>query len=178
VLIGTTDTDFDGEPEQVRADADDAGYLLDILNQSIPGARLNHRHIASCFAGLRTLQLSRRLEPSSVGREEVIEFSHSGLITVAGGKLTTHREVAGRVVNRVMKMLGRSYEQSPTLNMPLPGARGSSAAGEAMGELPADLQLMLAARYGTRAEVVGEIAAERVELASTLHPARPRLRRR
>ena len=172
-LIGTTDTDFEGDCEQVRADFDDADYLLDIINQSIPGARLRQHHVAASFAGLRTLRISRQLKPSSVAREEVIAISRSGLITVAGGKLTTHREIASRVVDRLMKMLGRSYVKSPTLTEPLPGARDGIHANRSISGLPPELQLALIARYGTRAEIVARIAAERAELSERLVPDSP-----
>ena len=170
-LIGTTDTDFEGDCEQVRANFEDADYLLDIINQSIPGARLRRHHVAASFAGLRTLRISRQLKPSSVAREEVIAASRSGLITVAGGKLTTHREIASRVVDRLMKMLGRSYVKSPTLTEPLPG--DGIHANRSMSKLPPELQLALIARYGTRAEIVARIASERAELSERLVPDSP-----
>ena len=173
LLIGTTDTDFDGDSEQVRVAPEDAEYLLDIINQALPGACLSQRHVAACFAGLRALRISRHLQPSSAAREELFVVSRSGLITVAGGKLTTHREVAGRVIDRVMQMLGRSYEKSPTLAEPLPGARGRPQTGGPMSELPPELHPALIARYGTRAEMVARIAAERAELAHCLAPGAP-----
>ncbi|MBV8450894.1 MAG: FAD-dependent oxidoreductase, partial [Deltaproteobacteria bacterium] len=173
VLVGTTDTDFDGNCEHVCANLEDAEYLLDVINQSVPGACLKHRHIAASFAGLRALRISRHLQPSSAAREEIIEVSRSGLITVVGGKLTTHREIASRVADRVMTMLGRSYGRSPTLAEPLPGARGGPQTSSAMGELPPELQRLLTARYGTRAEIVARIAAECAELAQPLAPGSP-----
>jgi glycerol-3-phosphate dehydrogenase len=173
VLIGTTDTDFDGDCEDFGVNPQDARYLLDVVNQSVSGARLSPYHIAASFAGLRTLRISGRLQPSSVAREELVAVSRSGMITVAGGKLTTHRKIASRVVERVMKMLRRGYEKSPTLAEPLPGARHTSPSGGSMRELPPELQQILLARYGTRAEIVARIAAERVELAQCLAAGAP-----
>jgi glycerol-3-phosphate dehydrogenase len=173
ILIGTTDTDFGGNCEEVHANSADAEYLLDIIHQSIPGARLGQRHIAACFAGLRTLRLSPNLRPSSASREELIAVSRSGLITVAGGKLTTHRQIAARVVDQVMKLVGRRHEKSPTLEEPLPGARGDYQTNGSIHELPRETQQALVARYGTRAEMVARIAAERVELAMPVAPNSP-----
>lgn len=173
VLVGTTDTDFGGNCEHVPANWEDAEYLLDVINQSVPDARLKQHHIAACFAGLRTLRISRHLQPSEAAREELIVVSRSGLITVAGGKLTTHREIASRAVDRVMKMLGRSYERSPTLAEPLPGARSGTPASSSMSELPPELHQALIARYGSRAAIVARIAAERAELAQPLAPGSP-----
>jgi glycerol-3-phosphate dehydrogenase len=173
ILIGTTDTDFGGNREDVCTNSEDAEYLLDIINQSLPGARLSQRHIAACFAGLRTLRISRHLRPSSASREELIVVGRSGLITVAGGKLTTHRQIASSVVDHVMKALGRSCDKSPTLEEPLPGARGNYQTNRSTSELPPEVQQALIARYGTRAEIVARIAAERAELAEPLAPGVP-----
>jgi glycerol-3-phosphate dehydrogenase len=173
VLIGTTDTDFNGDIERVRATAEDAEYLLDVINRSIPEARLRRSHIAASFAGLRTLCLSRQPQPSSVAREEVIAVSRSGLITVAGGKLTTHREIASLVIKRVIKMLRRSSQSSPTLTVPLPGARGNLLASSTLGELPTQVRQGLIERYGTRSHVVAQIATECMELAQPLAPGSP-----
>jgi glycerol-3-phosphate dehydrogenase len=173
VLVGTTDTDFDGDCEHVRAHLEDAQYLLDMINRSILGVRLRQHHIAACFAGVRSLRISRHLQPSAVGREEVIAVGRSGLITVAGGKLTTHRAIASRIVDRIMIMLGRNNQKSPTLTEPLPGARGAMRPSESMLQLPPDLQQALLARYGTRAEDVARIAAARAELAQPLVPDSP-----
>jgi glycerol-3-phosphate dehydrogenase len=69
-----------------------------------------------------------------------------------------------------MKTLGRSYEKSPTLTEPLPGARGGIRAGGSMDELSPELQQGLVARYGTRAGIVARIADEGAELARSLAP--------
>lgn len=169
-LIGTTDTDFDGDCDNIDVTADDVDYLLDLVNQSIPQASLRPRQIAACFAGLRTLRTSNHLHPSSISREELIEVSSSGLITVAGGKLTTHREIAGRIVDRIMKTLGRNGGKSPTLMTPLPGARAVPRAEGWKDHLAPDLSQALIDRYGTRSGLVARIAAERAELAKPLAP--------
>ena len=169
-LIGTTDTDFAGDCAHARTNSEDAQYLLDITNQAIPDARLRQQQIAACFAGLRTLRLSRGLQPSSVAREEVIVVSRSGLISVAGGKLTTHREIAGHIVGRVMKLLGHSDRKPPTLTEPLPGARGKPQTAGPISQLPPELREALFARYGTRADAVARIVAERAELTEHLAP--------
>jgi glycerol-3-phosphate dehydrogenase len=172
VLVGTTDTDFEGDRDCVSTAASDVDYLLDVVGKSLE-IRLKREDVASSFAGIRTLKISRHLRPSSVTREEVIVASRSGLITTAGGKLTTHREMAGRVVDRVMNMLGRPPGRSPTLLEPLPGARAAAHYGELSTALPPELQPILTARYGTRAEIVARIASERPELARRLAPDAP-----
>ncbi|MGA2412491.1 MAG: glycerol-3-phosphate dehydrogenase/oxidase, partial [Candidatus Binataceae bacterium] len=125
-LIGTTDADFNGDPASVAADAADVDYLVGIVNDAFPVAHLAARDVAYRFAGLRVLpgnEGGRR--PSAVSREEVIVESASGLLSIGGGKLTTHRAIAEKIVDRVLKRLGRPWQRSPTRTLPLPGARPS-----------------------------------------------------
>ena len=55
VLVGTTDTDFDGDRERVSAEPKDIDYLLGVLSQSLAGAALTAADVAASFAGLRAL---------------------------------------------------------------------------------------------------------------------------
>jgi glycerol-3-phosphate dehydrogenase len=176
VLVGTTDTDFAGDPASVATDASDVEYLLAVLAESLPGIKLVHADVAASFAGLRALVRAEKesAAPSWVPREEVILESPSGLITVAGGKFTTHREIADKLVDLVMKRLGRPAGICPTLATPFPGARPLAAGDEpdgadaAMRSIPAEAAEILTARYGTRAPIVARIAAARPEMAQPL----------
>jgi glycerol-3-phosphate dehydrogenase len=174
VLVGTTDTDFEGDRERVAAEPEDIDYLLGVLAQSLPGAKLGAADVAASFAGIRALAVAGDgRAPSSVSREEVIVESRSGLISVAGGKLTTHREIADRIVDRAASILGRGAGRSPTLDTPLPGARAvtiddQGASAQALAGIPADLRAAMATRYGTRALMVAGFASERPDLARPL----------
>jgi glycerol-3-phosphate dehydrogenase len=174
VLVGTTDTDFSGDPAGLRTEIGDVEYLLAVLAESLPGVKLTNTDVATSFAGLRALVREKDgASPSSVPREEVILESASGLITVAGGKFTTHREIAQRLVDLVMKRLKRPPGICPTLATPFPGARAlstsvDSGGGPSMRSIPAASAEILKARYGTRAPVVARIAARRPELAEPL----------
>ncbi len=124
VLVGTTDTDFSGDRRTVTADPSDIAYLLKVLAEGLPKIKLTEDDIASSFAGLRALVISGdEKSPSAVPREETIIESASGMLSVAGGKLTTHREIGEKVVNRLLRKMGRSVGASPTRTTPLPGAR-------------------------------------------------------
>lgn len=177
VLVGTTDTDFDGDRERVVADAADVKYLLGMLNGFLPELRLSERDVESSFAGLRALVISGSgAAPSSISREEMIHESGSGLLTIAGGKLTTHRAIAQRAVDRIMRKLGLPKGRCPTLDAPLPGARpldqGRASAQPAMRErlecLAPDARERLISRYGTRAPMIAELVRENAELAQPL----------
>jgi glycerol-3-phosphate dehydrogenase len=183
VLVGTTDTDYADEPENVATEIADVAYLLGVLAESLPGIKLTGADVASSFAGLRALVTAGASggAPSLVTREEVIRKSASGLITVAGGKLTTHREIAQKLVELVMRELGRPRGTCPTLATPFPGARTTRdldrTANDAdiLASLKSEAREILVARYGTRAQIPARIAVERAELAEPLARGCPAL---
>jgi glycerol-3-phosphate dehydrogenase len=128
-LVGTTDTDYDARPEDVAADADDVRYLLDAVNSYFPEAKLAERDVIGAYAGLRPLVAPAEAEsPSETSREEEIFESASGLLSLGGGKLTTYRRVAEKVVDRVVQRVQarepeRRFAPCRTGEVPLPGAR-------------------------------------------------------
>jgi glycerol-3-phosphate dehydrogenase len=175
VLVGTTDTEYLGDPAAVRSERSDVAYLLAVMAESLPGMRLTGEDVASSFAGLRALVLdgSGSKSPSAVPREEVILESRAGLLSVAGGKLTTHREIAEKLVNRLVRELGKGEPRCPTRDTPLPGARAEprEADGpdaEALATLPQAAREILIARHGTRAFLPARIAASRSALAEPI----------
>ena len=174
VMVGTTDTDFDGDRERVCADRTDVEYLLGVVRESLPGVRAGAGDVVSSFAGLRALVHPGGAQaPSSVPREETILESATGLISVAGGKLTTHREIAEHVVDRVMARLSRAKGTCPTLETPLIGARPVDDDGRALAALAPQVREDLLGRYGTRAAMVADLIAEHPELAQPLAPGCP-----
>jgi glycerol-3-phosphate dehydrogenase len=179
VMVGTTDTDFDGDRDHVCADRSDVEYLLAVLRESLPGVKLQAGDVASSFAGLRALvNPGGGKSPSAVPREETIVQSVSGLISVAGGKLTTHRAIAEAVVDRVMGELARPKGNCPTRNVPLIGARPLDPdAGDesALASIPPQAREILHGRYGTRAALLANLIIERPELADPLAPGCPAL---
>jgi glycerol-3-phosphate dehydrogenase len=176
VLIGTTDTDFAGDREQVVVDRDDIGYLLGVMRESLPSIALSEADVASSFAGLRALLRSDGGAPSSISREEMIIESPAGLLSVAGGKLTTHRRIADKVVARAMKDLGRPPGVSPTTTVPLPGARGTLPdEAQVLEVISRDAAQALHARYGTHAILLARLIADRPELGRPLGDGCPAL---
>jgi glycerol-3-phosphate dehydrogenase len=109
-LVGTTDTDFRGDADHVVPDAVDVRYLLEIVNRAFPQARVTSADVVSAYAGLRPLLRTGRVEAreSDVSREHAIFEDEDGLISVAGGKLTTHRAMAEEVVDLVVARLGQT----------------------------------------------------------------------
>ena len=175
VLVGTTDTDFSGDRRTVAADPSDIEYLLRVLAEGLPNIKLTRDDIVSSFAGLRALVISGdEKSPSAVPREETILESASGMLSVAGGKLTTHREIAEKVVDRVMKELGRSAGARPTGHEPLPGARALDGGDDSYAAFSWRQSAIPRGSLWNRAALVARIAAERPELAEPLAPDVPR----
>ena len=107
-LVGTTDTDYQGDLDNPAATRDDVEYLLEAVHHTFPGARIKCEDVISTFAGLRPL-VSAPGNPSALSREHVILESQSGLVTIAGGKLTTHRLMGEQLTDRVQKRLAEEF---------------------------------------------------------------------
>jgi glycerol-3-phosphate dehydrogenase len=108
-LIGTTDTDYAGPLDRPRAEDADVAYLLALVNDALPDARLTRKDVRSTFAGLRPLLLDRSGTPSAGSREHRLLESPSGLLSITGGKLTTYRRMACRVVDRLTRRKCRTH---------------------------------------------------------------------
>lgn len=122
-LLGTTDTDFRQPPEAAAADADDVSYLLGELQSLLPDRRLEPRDLITSFAGVRALLRADRHFPSRRSREERIAWQTENLLCVAGGKYTTFRSIADKVVRKAARRLKRKLEQCPTASSPLANRR-------------------------------------------------------
>lgn len=106
--IGTTDTDFAGTADDVVPDATDVLYLLRSANALFPHARLRADDVVSAWAGLRPLlRTNDNRDPAAVSREHKILEGTTGLVSVLGGKLTTHRSMAAEAVDAVLRRLNR-----------------------------------------------------------------------
>lgn len=97
--IGTTDTDYSGSKEEVYATREDVKYIVDAVNETFPTVHLTLADVESCWAGLRPLIHEEGKSASELSRKDEIFESESGLISIAGGKLTGYRKMAERVVD-------------------------------------------------------------------------------
>lgn len=105
-MIGTTDTFTDRIDEPVVT-IDEVHYLLAAANDAFPNAGLTTNDIRSVWAGVRPLVADGEAEtpPSDVSREAEISESASGLVSVAGGKLTTFRAMGEAAMDRAIRRL-------------------------------------------------------------------------
>jgi len=100
--IGTTDTNYSGNKDEVVASREDAEYLIRAVNQTFPVVNLAMEDIESSWAGLRPLIHEEGKSASELSRKDEIFEAPSGLISIAGGKLTGYRKMAERVVDLVI----------------------------------------------------------------------------
>ena len=177
-LIGTTDLRFDGDPEDVRADAAEVAYLLGEVNQLIPQARLSRSDILSTYSGVRPLPYTPDKSESSVSRSHVIHDHaplQSGLLSIIGGKLTTYRSLAEETVDIIFRKLGKKPPRCLTAHLPFPGARVSdwdrfrSGLAETSG-LPQPVVSRLADIYGSRASDIVALGRDDPALLEPLDP--------
>lgn len=101
--VGTTDTDYSGNLERIVVTKQDATYLLNAINNTFQSVNLTINDIESNWAGLRPLIQEANKSASELSRKDEIFISDSGLISMAGGKLTGYRKMAYRALQAVLK---------------------------------------------------------------------------
>jgi glycerol-3-phosphate dehydrogenase len=106
-ILGTTDTDYHGRPEDVRPEPADLRYVLDIANRFFPVAVLREADVLSTWAGVRPLIADSSGKPSDISRAHEIHSPEPGWWDVSGGKLTTYRLMAEQTINAVLAWLAR-----------------------------------------------------------------------
>jgi len=119
VWIGTTDTFYPEPEERPRITREDVDYLLRATNATWPAAGIVDSDVRGAWAGVRPLVAQEGKSPSEISRRDEILIEPSGLVSIGGGKLTTYRQMAERVVDRVVARLGRSTEPCRTAEVPL-----------------------------------------------------------
>lgn len=108
--IGTTDTNFEGNKDQLSVTKEETEYLLKAVNKMFPSVNLTTSDITSSWAGLRPLIHEEGKSPSELSRKDEIFISESELITMAGGKLTGYRLMAKKVVDIVCSKLNVKHK--------------------------------------------------------------------
>ncbi len=103
-IIGTTDTDYEGDLADPFCNKDDADYLVRSVKHYFPNAKLDYEdNLLSTYAGIRPLVKEKGKSESDISRKHIIFFSQDGLITIAGGKLTTFRQMAEDLFDEIEK---------------------------------------------------------------------------
>ncbi len=177
-LIGTTDTDYQGDIENPHAEPQEIERLLQSAASAFPQAQLSASDIISAFAGLRPLVGDLNKATKDLSRKDEILVDDRGMITVIGGKLTTYRHMAERVVDAVLRNFPRNAGRNPsgaqslTAEVELAGGGVSNQAQAAeiatAYELPAATVAHLMHSYGGNYKTLLAIICEADDLKAPL----------
>ena len=168
LLLGTTDTAWEAEPDDVEVQAADIEQVLTEAAVALAPDLVSADRVRAAYAGLRVLPAGNG-ESVSAPRETVFTRSSGGMLNVAGGKLTTYRRIALEALSRLRRELGlRQLETKP---WPLPGATGRERPLSV--ELDPDVSEHLLHLYGSLAHDVVGWAAHDPSLLDRLHPDGP-----
>ena len=172
LLVGTTDTGYTPGEEMV-ATQDEIEYLLRQLNPYL-NSPLSASHVVSAIAGVRPLVAAEGVaDTKKLIRDDEVEFdASSGLVSILGGKWTTHRLMGEETIDRVQKYLGVGGSPSRTSEQTLAGGLGYSwNYWQKLVDdfaIPASAAQHLAHKYGTLAPEVLELASSNRSLALPL----------
>ena len=173
-LLGTTDTAFVDAPDSVGVSEGDITGFLAFVNAHLPEVSLARRDVRHFYAGLRplvddgsrdTYGASRRAELIDHAKTEHIE----GLVSAIGGKWTTSRDLAEKVVDAAVAKLGVRTRAPMTATTLLPGGRIGSLGEFRTRYAPA--QDHLARLYGARLDGVLSLAKDNPQLSQPLSPS-------
>ncbi len=115
--IGTTDTPYEGDLNNPLAQREDVDYLIQSANALFPSVQLNLYDVCSTWAGLRPLINQPGKKFSELSRKDEVFISPSGLISIAGGKLTGYRKMAERVIKTIIDEFKKlEHKQVPVLH--------------------------------------------------------------
>ncbi|WP_433749982.1 glycerol-3-phosphate dehydrogenase/oxidase [Falsibacillus pallidus] len=167
--VGTTDTFFDGDKANPKMTEEDRDYILNAIHFMFPDVKVTKEDVESSWAGVRPLIYEEGKDPSEISRKDEVWEAESGLITIAGGKLTGYRKMAETVVDLVSERIteagSRKFKGCETKHLPLSGGDfgGSSQMGRfvesfvskaASAGLTVEEGREIAQKYGTNAEII------------------------
>ncbi len=194
--VGTTDTDYHGDPKDVAATREDIDYLIEATTAYFPKHPIRVEDIHCTWAGLRPLMLpmdNKGKSESAVSREHSLIVDPDGLITIAGGKLTTYRLMSEEVVDTVIRVLHTHgglpeniLHKGLTKESLLPGAMGwpqdndvdtviNLIRASSNASIAPDSAELLAHNYGMRALNIAELVADDPSLGARILPDRPEI---
>jgi glycerol-3-phosphate dehydrogenase len=187
-VIGTTDTDYDGNLDEPLAETGEVNRVLASAARAFPSANLSGDDVISTFAGLRPLLGGDKQSTKELSREEELFEDEAGLITITGGKLTTWRRMAERVVDLAVAVLEKvdgtrrsRAHRSATASIQLaggtPGSNPNEQASAAAATFGVDVATVehLIQTYGSNYRVILELTRESDGLKSTLVDALPHI---
>jgi glycerol-3-phosphate dehydrogenase len=184
-LIGTTDTEYEGDPDDLSVLDDDVGQFVNEINEAFPVAKLNAAAVKYRYVGVRPLVDQETQVYKASRKYEIVDHHKSGLkgyISALGGKYTTSRNLARKMTNRILARLDEPKVPCLTAGKLLPGAVTGSFADflrirckEESGVLPEDSLENLIRTYGARHEDVLELIRRDPSLKEPIADGRPEI---
>jgi glycerol-3-phosphate dehydrogenase len=112
--LGTTDTEYPEIADYPNVTWEDVEYLFDAANRTFDLATpLGPEDLVNAWAGLRPLLHQEGKKPTELSRQDEVMVNDAGLISIAGGKLTTFRRMAERVTDMVCARLVEGGQTLP-----------------------------------------------------------------
>lgn len=181
--VGTTDTYYQGELDNITATTEDRDYIIDAIQSMFPTLNITASNVESSWAGVRSLFSDEDSDkPGEISRNEEIFISNSGLISMAGGKLTGYRKMAEEAVDTVVKQIkeeeGILYSSTETKYLPISGGDVGGSKGfeqfkkEKLTEgtnlgIPEETTQQLIEQYGGNVDQLFKIYQDNKETAKT-----------
>jgi glycerol-3-phosphate dehydrogenase len=184
-VVGTTDTDYEGSFDDVHASSDDVEYLLAAVRVHFPGFRGSAGDVIGTWSGLRPLLRTDGVSESDISREHIVSIDPRGIVSIAGGKLTTFRLMAIEAIEAVTRFLEGELAPSVTRDTPLPYCDGMPDEASFVAQrnlattrfgIPDDCAWNLVGTYGVEAARVMAPAETDPSLRKPLAPGWPFLR--
>lgn len=125
--IGTTDTEYHGNLENPEITQEDKHYIIEAARVVFPSLNLSVKDVESGWAGLRPLIREPGKSPSEISRKDEIYVNDSGLISIAGGKLTGYRKMAKKILDKIKKLDGLAIPECSTDKIPVSGGKVGSS---------------------------------------------------
>jgi len=181
-LVGTTDSDYIGYPDEVHVDGEDVAYLLEEIDGVLRPGTWSPSDIGGSSAGLRALRHVPGIPSEALTREWSLSKCPSGMLTSLGGKFTSARADAAKIVDEALRLLGKSWKgKTPTETRLLPFAPAGEFPVWRQGVLREALRLGIdsetaicsARRHGTAVEDLFDLIRRDPSLAERLSPRLP-----
>ena len=181
-MIGTTDTEYLGDPNAPLADRSDVQYIIDQANRVL-SPRISIDQVIGVFAGLRPLVANKKAtDTTKLSREHTVDRPVPGFVSLAGGKYTTYRVMAKDAVDMATNDITKLTSESITAKLPIIGADGYFALTQQVEMLAAKYNLKqetithLLNRYGSDISDILDLIEEDRKLAAPLTRTLPYLK--
>jgi glycerol-3-phosphate dehydrogenase len=181
-MIGTTDTEYLGDPNAPLADRSDVQYIIDQANRVL-SPRISSEQVIGVFAGLRPLVANKKAtDTTKISREHTVDRPVPGFVSLAGGKYTTYRVMAKDAVDMATNDIEKLTNESVTGKLPIIGADGYWALTQQIDALASKFNLKqetithLLNRYGSDISDILELIEDERKLAAPLSRDLPYLK--